>query len=122
MDIRLIDRTGPGRGGLADHAHRRLSFLLRHCSERIAHVSVRLGDTGSRRGHRDMYCVMQLQLRGARAATVVDIGADAHVTIDRAADRVSRLAGAQLRLADEHCRRPSGGLPPLSGGGAPPLR
>lgn len=100
MDIRLIDRTGQGHDGLADHARRRLSYRLMHRSDRIAHVLVKLGGTGGRRGRQDTYCVMHVQLRGARAATVVDIGADAHDTIDRAADRVSRLTEEQLRLAE----------------------
>jgi hypothetical protein len=104
MDIRLIARTDLGHAGLADHAQRRLSYRLGHCSERIAHVSVKLGNTGSRRGFRDVYCVMQVQLRGARAATVVDIGGDPHDTIDRAADRVSRLAEETLRQADDRHR------------------
>lgn len=101
MDIRLIASTDLGHAGLADHAQRRLSYRLAHRRERIAHVSVKLGDTGSRRGFRDVYCVMQVQLRGARAATVVDIGADPLDTIDRTVDRVSRLAEEQLRQADE---------------------
>lgn len=100
MDIRLINRTAQHPDELAAHARRRLCFRLMHRSDRIAHVSVKLGDTGSRRGHHDTYCVMCVQLRGAPAATVVDIGPDVHGTIDRAADRVSRLAEEQLRLAD----------------------
>lgn len=108
MDIRLTARTDRGHDGLADHAQRRLSYRLGHRSERIAHVSVKLGNTGSRRGSCDVYCVMQVQLRGARAATVVDIGADPHDTIDRAVDRVSRLAEEQLRQADDRHRTTSG--------------
>jgi hypothetical protein len=102
MDIRVIDRMGPGHGGLADHVRRRLSYHLMHRSDHVVHVSVKIGDTGSLRGRHDIYCVMQVQLRGARAASVVDIGADAHATIDRAADRIGRLAEEQLRLADDH--------------------
>ncbi len=100
MDIRLLNRAIQGDDDLAEHARRRLSFRLMHRSDRIAHVSVKLGSTGSRRGHHDTYCVMCVQLRGAPAATVVDIGADVHDTIDRAADRVSRLAEERLRQAD----------------------
>jgi hypothetical protein len=100
MDIRFIARTADGRSGhdsLADHARRQLQNRLMHCSDRVAHVSVRIGGTGSRR---DTYCVMQVQVRGAPAGTVVDIGADAWDTIDRTAARVGRLVDEQLRAAD----------------------
>lgn len=102
MQIRFIAQASAGARvfeGLAEHARRRLQFRLRLCSERVAHVSVRFGDTGRGAARQDSYCVMQVQLHGAPAATVVDIGADAYDTIDRAADRVGRLAGEQLRAA-----------------------
>jgi hypothetical protein len=107
MDIRFTARTAVGRGALdrlADHACRRLHFRLRHRSDRIARVWVRFGDTGSRRGLRDTYCVMQVQLRDAPAATVMHIGVDAYDTIDRATDRVGQLVEQLLSLAD--VRRP----------------
>jgi len=43
---------------------------------------------------------MRVQLRGAPAATAVDIGADAYDTIDRAADRVGQLVEELLSVAD----------------------
>ena len=107
MDIRFIARPADGRSGhysLADHARRQLQVRLMHRSDRVAYVSVRIGGTGSRQ---DMYCVMQVQVRGAPAGTVVDIGADAYDTIDRTADRVGRLVEEQLRFADGR-RLPSG--------------
>lgn len=100
MDIRVIDRTGQGDGGLVDHARWRLSCRLGHRSDHLVFVSVGLGGTASPRGRHDMYCVMHVQPRGARSATVVDIGADALATIDRAAERVCRLTDAHLRLGD----------------------
>lgn len=103
MDIRFIARPAEGRAhpdGLAAHARRRLQHRLRHCGDRVAHVSVTIGDGASRLGFRDTYCVMRVQLRGAPAATVVDIGTDARDTIDRAADRVARLAEEQMRSVD----------------------
>lgn len=112
MDIRFNARAASGQSGhgrLMEHARRRLLVHLRHCSDRVAHVSVRLGDTGSRRGRRDTYCLMRVQVRGAPAATVVDIGADAYDTIDRAAGRAGRLAEEQLRVAGG--RRPSSARP-----------
>ena len=108
MDIRFIARPADGRSGhdgLLDHARQRLRLRLRHRTERVAHVSVRLGDSGSLRGLRDTYCVMRVQLRDVPAATVVDIGADACHTIDRATDRVGQLVEALLSVADG--RRPA---------------
>lgn len=102
MDIRFLARAKVGQSvhdGVLGHARRRLQFRLGHRSDRVEHVLMRFGDTGSRRGHLDTYCVMRVQLRGAPAATVVDIGADVYDTIDRAADRVGRLAEEQLRDA-----------------------
>jgi hypothetical protein len=112
MDIQFFARTAAGQSGddgVVEHARRRLLFRLRHRSDRVAQVSVRFGTTRSRRGRQDSYCVMQVQLRGAPAATVVDIGADVYDTIDRAADRVGRLAEEQLRDADTGCPSPACG-------------
>lgn len=103
MDIRFLAHAAGGQNiheGLADHARRRLQFRLRHRSERLAHVSVRLGNTPRGRGRQETFCVMQIQLRGAPAATVVNIGADAYDTIDRATDRVAQLAEELLSLPD----------------------
>ena len=100
MDIRFHDHEASRQAALCMHARQRLQHRLAHRSERIHHVEVRLGGTGSRRGHQDIYCLMRLQTVGAPATTVVDIGTDAFDTIDRAADRVARMADEQLRLAD----------------------
>jgi hypothetical protein len=103
MDIRFVAHAASGQSihkGLADHARLRLQFRLRHRSERLAYVSVRLGDTRSGRGRQEAYCVMQIQLRDAPAATVVDIGADAYDTIDRATDRVAQLVEELLSVAE----------------------
>jgi len=109
MDIRFVDHPVSGQGiheRLADHARRRLQFRLRHRSERLAYVSVRLGDTRSGLDRQEAYCVLQIQLRDAPAATVVDIGADAYDTIDRATDRVAQLVEELLSVADGR-RQPS---------------
>lgn len=103
MDIRFVAHAVSGQSiheGLADHARRRLQFRLRHRSERLAHISVRLGGTPSSRGRQESYCVMQIQPRDTPAATVVDIGADAYDTIDRATDRVAQLVEELLSVAD----------------------
>lgn len=103
MDIRFVAHAASGQSiheGLADHARRRLQVRLRHRSGRLAHISVRLGDTRRGRGRQESYCVMQIQPRDAPSATVVDIGEDAYDTIDRAADRVAHLVEELLSVAD----------------------
>ena len=40
-----------------------------------------------------------MKLYGLPAATEVDVGVDAHLAIDRAADRAGRLAQEQVRQA-----------------------
>lgn len=103
MDIRFFAQAASGQGiheGLAGHARRRLQFRLRHRSERLAHISVRLGGTRSGRGRQESYCVLQVQPRDAPAASVVEIGADAYDTIDRATDRIAQLVEELLSVAD----------------------
>jgi len=107
MDIRFVAHAASGQSiheRLADHARRRLQFRLRHRSERLAHISVRLGGTRSGRGRQESYCVMQIQPRDSPAATVVEVGEDAYDNIDRAADRVAQLVEELLSVADG--RRP----------------
>ena len=100
MDIRFVARTADGRidhDSLADHARRRLQFRLMRRSDRVAHVSVRIGGPGSYRGRQDTYCVMQVQVRGTPAATVVDIGANAYDTIDRTLDRDYMMSAQEAK-------------------------
>lgn len=99
MDIRVQTSGVPCSPAMAAHVRRRLDDRLLHRRERVERVEVRLGDPRSRCGGHDMYCLMQIHLSGAPAATVVDMGADMYATIDRAAERVGRLAGAQLEAA-----------------------
>lgn len=82
MDIRIHDREAVPQAAVSAHARQRLQCRPAHRSDRVRHVEVRLGSTGNRRSHEDIYCLMQVQLDGAPAATVVDIGADAFDTID----------------------------------------
>lgn len=96
MDIR-VDASGvPCTPALAAQVRRSLRQKLMQRSERVDRVEVRLGGRGSDGGGDDMYCVMQVHLSGTSAATVVDMGADMRATIERAAERVGRLAGAKL--------------------------
>jgi len=82
-------------------AHVRLSLhdRLLHHGDGIESVEVRLGEPRDRRAGEDMYCLMQVHVRAAPAVTVVDVGAGTFATIERAAERVGRLAGAQLQAA-----------------------
>lgn len=99
MDMRIDDDPRASLETLHEHARRRLLARLRHRRDRVHHVDVRIGGcAGRRRGQGDLYCLMRVQLRGAPAATVVDIGADASATIGRAAERVRRLVEEQLRV------------------------
>ncbi|MEJ8838387.1 hypothetical protein [Ramlibacter sp. AN1133] len=100
MQIRFLGTAAPGQhseDNRAAHARRRLQACLRQRSACVAHVSVKIGDASGRRAPHDAYCLMRVQLHGAPEATVVDIGADAYEAIDRAADRIGRLAEAQWR-------------------------
>jgi hypothetical protein len=111
MKILFTNPATAGRGvpgELADHARRRLRMRLHRWGERIAHVSVRFGSTVARSARQDAYCVVQVQLRGAPAATVMHIGADAFGAIDRAVDRIGRLAEEQLRVATDAPPPPTG--------------
>lgn len=99
MDVR-VQTSGPlCTPAMAAHVRRSLRRGLLHRSDRVDRVEVRLGGRGSDGGGSDMYCLMQVHLNGMSSATVVDMGADMHVTIERAAERVGRLAGAKLEAA-----------------------
>lgn len=99
MEIRVHVPRAHAADALADHARRRLLYVLMRRQDRVRRVEVRLGDTRSRRGLQDRYCLIQVQLTDAPAVTVVDGGADLYDVIDRAADRAGRLAGDRLRQA-----------------------
>ena len=99
MNVDFQGRGLPIPVALADHARRRLQFVLRNRAEFVRRVVVRLGDTNSRRGHNDMYCLMRVHMSDALSATVVDIGPDIHDAIDRVADRVGRVVAEHFEQA-----------------------
>ena len=100
MDIRFQNQGPDTLFALSEHARRRLEFRLMHRKDDVAHIAVKLGDTGSCRGRQDSYCVLRVQLRDLPAATVVEVGGrDAFATIGRGVDRVGRLVEAQLNDA-----------------------
>lgn len=81
---------------MAEHARRRLRFVLTRHSDRIQRIAVRLGDENGPRGGVDKFCRIQVQLLDAPVAIVEDIGIDLNAVIDRAADRVGRVVVKHL--------------------------
>jgi hypothetical protein len=107
MDIRVQASGVSCTPAMVAHVRQSLRHGLSHRSGSVDHVVVRLGGGGrTHDGEHDTYCLMQVHLSGASAATVVDMGTDMQATIARAAERMGRLAGAKLEAAKA---RPAGG-------------
>lgn len=100
MDIRFQSERPPADVELAAYARRCLLIRLQHRNDRVHHIDVELVDAAGRVPQRDSYCIVRMKLHGLPAATVVDVGADVHLAIDRAAHRAARLAEEQVRQAD----------------------
>ena len=100
MDIRFQTAMTRADVELAEHAFRTLQFRLQHQSNRVDYIEIKLGNSGGRRSRKDSYCIVSVKLRDAPSSTVVDIGTNVYNAIDRASDRVCRLAQAQMRLTD----------------------
>jgi len=100
VDIRFQSATAPADVELAAYARRCLLLRLQHRSDRVVRIDAELVDAAGRVPRRDSYCIFSVKLHGLPAATVVDVGADVRLAIDRAADRAGRLAEEQLRQAD----------------------
>lgn len=99
MDIRFQSATAPADAELAAYARRCLLLRLKHRSDRVVRIDAEFVDAAGGVPRRDSYCIISVKLLGLPAATVVDVGADVHLAIDRAADRAGRLAEEQLRQA-----------------------
>ncbi|NML18337.1 HPF/RaiA family ribosome-associated protein [Azohydromonas caseinilytica] len=98
MEIR-VHAACARAAALADHARRRLLYVLMPRRHQVQRIEVHLGDTRSRRGGREGYCKVQLQLLHAGVTTVVDVSKDLYDAIDRAVDHAGRLAAERLRGA-----------------------
>jgi hypothetical protein len=84
---------------LAAYARWGLLPRLQHHSDSVVCIDAELVDAADRRPRRDSYCIVSVKLHGLPAATVVDVDADVHLAIDRAADRAGRLTKEQVRQA-----------------------
>ena len=96
MNVDIQSMGFPITPALVGHAQRRLRFVLTRHSNRIHHVTVRLGDDNGPRGGVDKFCRIQVQLLDAPAALIEDVGCDLYAVIDRAADRVGRVVVKHL--------------------------
>lgn len=99
MDIRFQSATASADVELAAYARRSLLLRLQHRSDSVVRIDAELVDAAGRLPRSDSYCIFSVKLHGLPAATVVDVGADVHLAIDRAADRAGRLAEEQVRQA-----------------------
>ena len=96
MNIDIQSLGFPITGALAEHARRRLRFVLMRRSDRIQRVVVRIGDENGPRGGVDKFCRIQVFLIDAPVAAVEDIGTDLYAVIDCATDRVGRVVFKHL--------------------------
>ncbi len=99
MDIRFQSAMVPADVELAAYARWGLLLRLQHHSDSVVCIDAELVDAANRLPRRDSYCIVSVKLHGLPAATVVDVDADVHLAIDRAADRAGRLTKEQVRQA-----------------------
>lgn len=99
VDIRIQGARGAADVELAAYARSCLMLRLQHRDDRVDRFDIELVDWAGRVPQRDSYCIVRMKLHGLPAATVVDVGADIHLLIDRAVDRARRLADEQVRQA-----------------------
>jgi hypothetical protein len=81
----------------ADHARRRLRFVMARHGERIERILVKLGEMNGTFGPHGKYCRIQVDLVDAPPVVSLDTGADFDDVIDRAVDRAGRAALKHLR-------------------------
>jgi len=94
FDIQSLDF--PNTAALTLHARRRLGFGLTRHADRIARVTMRLGDENGPRGGPDKFCRLQVTLVDAPQVVIRDCGPDLYAVIDRASDRAGRAVAKQL--------------------------
>ena len=118
MNVDVHSQGFPLTSALADHAMRRLRFVLTRHSDRIQRVVVRLGDENGPRGGVDKFCRIQVHLLDAPVAAIEDIGADLYAVIDRAADRVGRVVVKHIDRQHEGRRESRRDIAPERAGDA----
>lgn len=107
MNVDIQSLGFPMTEALADHAGRRLRFVLPRHSDRIQRVVVRLGDENGPRGGLDKFCRIQVYLCNAPLAVIEATAPDLYTAIDRAVDRVGRVVVRHLersRIGRRHGR------------------
>ncbi|CAN5910531.1 hypothetical protein BH11PSE8_BH11PSE8_01220 [soil metagenome] len=117
MNVDIQSLGFPTTDALSGHAKRRLRFVLARHSDRIARVSMRLGDCNGPRGGMDKFCRVQVHLIDAPVAVIHDIGADLYEVIDRAADRAGRTVVKHLDRARSFARHGRAGAAANLGSG-----
>lgn len=96
MDIRLQSTTAPGDAEREASARR--CPLQRH-GDRMGRLDAESAGAARREAPRDGDGIACGEPHGLTAATGVDVGADVHLAIDRAAGRAGLLAEVPLRKA-----------------------
>jgi ribosome hibernation promoting factor len=115
VNIVIRTRGFSTTAGLRAHVERRVAFALDRYLERVARVSVTLGDVNGPRGGRDKSCGVEVLVRDGRAVRARALDADAYAAIGGAVRRAAR------GLARALGRERSAGLGPSqpSDGAAP---
>ncbi len=90
MKVDIQAQGFPLTEALTDHTERRLRFALKHATDQVQHVTVRLADINGPRGGVDKKCSIHIVLAGLPDIVTEDTEADMYVAINRAVDRVGR--------------------------------
>lgn len=85
--------------GPADHAKRRLGFVMTRHQDHIQKIHVKLGDMEGTFGQHGKYCRIKVDLVDAPPVGCLYIGSDFDELIDRAVDRAGRAVLKRLRSA-----------------------
>lgn len=80
----------PLTAALTEHTERRLRFALKHATDRVQRVTVRLADVNGPRGGIDKRCCVHIVMSGVPDIVTEDTEADMYIAINRAIDRVGR--------------------------------
>jgi len=81
----------------ADHAERRLRFVMTRHSDRIQRIVINLGDIAGSFARSGSYCRIRVDLVDAPPVVSYDTGADIYALIDRSVDQAGRAVLKHLR-------------------------